>query len=112
MNGERKKILSRNIKMYRMLREMSQSDIAKRLGKSINAVSNWELGNTSPSVDELYELCKIYNTTPNRLIGWEECEELEEFKKRKEAVNLMREEIELRKSELEKLVSEYKKYAR
>ena len=47
------------LKYYRRESGLRQSDIARRLGVSQNAVSSWETGRTEPNLGQVSELCKI-----------------------------------------------------
>ena len=40
--------LSKNIKKYRLMKKMSQSDLSKRIGVSHQAISKWETGENYP----------------------------------------------------------------
>lgn len=52
--------LSDNIRYFRRLRELSQDDIAKKLGyKSFTTIQKWETGMAEPPVGKLYELAAI-----------------------------------------------------
>ena len=52
---------SETLKYYRRESGLRQSDIARRLGVSQNAISSWETGRTEPSLGQLSELCKVLN---------------------------------------------------
>ena len=47
------------LKYYRRESGLRQSDIARRLGISQNAVSSWETGRTEPNLGQISELCRI-----------------------------------------------------
>ena len=47
------------LKYYRRESGLRQSDIARRLGVSQNAVSSWETGRTEPNLGQISQLCKI-----------------------------------------------------
>ena len=47
------------LKYYRRESGLRQSDIARRLGVSQNAVSSWETGRTEPNLGQIAELCRI-----------------------------------------------------
>lgn len=79
MSKDIKVLMAYYIHALRIMRGYTQKDVADRLNKSTNAVSNWELGNTSPPIDDLVELCKMFDVTPNQICGWEECSDLTEF---------------------------------
>jgi len=66
-----RKTFGQRLKMYRLMSGLSQKDVADQLHKTTNAVSNWELGNTSPPIDDVMELCALYKASPNQLFGWE-----------------------------------------
>ena len=48
---------------------LSQMELADRLGVSRQAVSRWESGDTTPSVDKLKTLAKIYGVSLDWLLG-------------------------------------------
>jgi repressor LexA len=101
------KLLGYNIHMLRMMRGFSQKDIADALHKSANAVSNWELGNTGPSIDDLLKLCDMFKVTPNQILGWDECPELIEFIKKTESLGPKVEELKKQKREIENRIKLY-----
>ena len=39
---------------------ISQKDAAKQLGINVGTLSNWERGNSSPSVEKFKALCDLY----------------------------------------------------
>lgn len=52
--------LSDNIRYFRKLRNLSQDEIAKRLGyKSFTTIQKWETGMAEPPVGKLYELADM-----------------------------------------------------
>ena len=75
MNGA----LNSNIKNFRKFKGMTQEELANKIGKSKNVISNWERGDNSPDVDSIEKICKALNVTPNQLFGWEFFEEYENF---------------------------------
>ena len=107
MDNQVKKTMASHIKMLRLMRGLTQQDVAQRLHKTTNAISNWELGNTSPPIDDMVELCKIYQVTPNQLCGWDECPELIEYIKTKENVSSKIEELQREKKEIENRIKKY-----
>ena len=58
-------------KIYALRRteKLSQNELANLLGISNKAVSKWENGDSSPSLDQLVNLSKIFNVTIEELIG-------------------------------------------
>ena len=51
--------------------DMTQMELADRLGISYQAVSSWERGNTMPDISKLPELAEIFGVSINRLLGQE-----------------------------------------
>ena len=45
--------LNENIKQLRLARNLSQVDLAKKLGVTKQSISNWENNNIQPSIDML-----------------------------------------------------------
>ena len=107
MDNQIKKLMSNHLKMLRIMRGYTQQDVANRLHKTTNAISNWELGNTSPPVDDMVELCKMYQVTPNQLCGWDECPELIEYIRTKENVSSKIEELQKQKRAIEAEIKSY-----
>lgn len=101
------RLLGYNIHMLRMMRGYSQKSIADKLEKSPNAVSNWELGNTSPSVDDLLKLCDMFEVTPNQILGTDECPELQAYIDQTENLVSKVEELKKQKREIEKQLKTY-----
>ena len=57
------------MKMCRTKAELSQQDVANALGISQFAVSKWERGETTPSIERLKQLADLYNTSIDALVG-------------------------------------------
>ena len=53
--------LGERLKMYRRQKGLSQEKIAEMLGVSRQAVTKWELGQTTPSSDNLIALANLYD---------------------------------------------------
>lgn len=47
---------------YRTLYGLSQGELAEKLFVTRQAVSKWEIGLSAPTIDNLFELCKLFNT--------------------------------------------------
>lgn len=104
---EIKHLMAYYIHMLRIMRGYTQQDVSNKLGKSVNAISNWELGNTSPPVDDMVELCKMFKVTPNQMIGWDDCPELIDYISKSENAASKLEELKKQKKEIEKKIKEY-----
>ena len=73
------KILNENIKNFRKFKRITQEELALKIGKSKNVISNWERGDNSPDVDNIDKICQILGVTPNQLFGWEKYQEYEKY---------------------------------
>ena len=60
---ERVAILSERIHELRMRQGYTQVSLAKKLGVSKQAVSNWENGNIQPSIDMLIRIADLFSVT-------------------------------------------------
>lgn len=65
------------IKKYRINKELSQKDLAELLGKTKNAVSNWENGVNKPSADTIERLCEILDIPISEFFGSNDVKALE-----------------------------------
>lgn len=64
-----KKNISKNIAKYREAANISQKELAKRLGVVPSRISNWETGANCPTIDILFEVCEILNVSINDIYG-------------------------------------------
>jgi transcriptional regulator with XRE-family HTH domain len=70
MSGDAiKKNISKNIVKYREKKGFSQKELASRLGVTPSRISNWEQGANCPTIDILFEVCKILNVSINDIYG-------------------------------------------
>ena len=59
------------IREYRLLRGMTQQDIADALGESSGrVVYNWEKGIGRPDCEKIARLCELLDVSADELIGW------------------------------------------
>ena len=72
--------LGERLKMYRTQKGLSQEKIAEMLDVSRQAVTKWEVGQTTPSSDNLIALANLYNVSLDELIGKNEIASQEEEK--------------------------------
>ena len=56
-----------SLKAARVNCDMSQKEVAKELGVDVSTIINWEKGKTAPRVDQLQELCRIYDVPIDRV---------------------------------------------
>ena len=61
--------IGRRISGLRKEQNMTQMELADKLGISFQAVSNWERGNTMPDIGKLPELAEIFQVTTDELLG-------------------------------------------
>ncbi len=62
-------MLSDNIKYYRKKNNLSQEELAEKIGVSRQSVSFWETGQTQPTIDNIIALSKIFHITADELLG-------------------------------------------
>lgn len=61
--------LAKNIRKYRLARNLGQEDVAEMLGyKSYTTIQKWESGISEPSISKLHELATIFNVSINNLV--------------------------------------------
>ena len=51
---------------------MTQSELAKKIGKSFRTVQSWERDESYPNAEMVWALCEVFGCTPNDLLGWYE----------------------------------------
>lgn len=64
-----KKNISDNIIRFRENAGMTQKELANRLGVTPSRISNWEQGANCPTIDILFEVCKVLNVSINDIYG-------------------------------------------
>lgn len=99
--------LSDNIKNLRILKGLSQKELATMIERSPNTISNWEKGSVTPDADVLENLCGIFNVNPNQLFGWEPCKELDDFLDEKKIILQKMESLQQKKSEIDSQLRAY-----
>lgn len=61
--------IGRQIARLRKAQNMTQPELADRMGISFQAVSNWERGASMPDIGKLPELAEIFGVTVDELLG-------------------------------------------
>ena len=56
-------VFSKNLKRFRVAKNMTQEQAAEALGVSTQTVSRWECGTTLPDVAMLPEIARLYGVT-------------------------------------------------
>ena len=57
-----------NLKLIRKNKKMSQEQLAEKMNVSRQSVSKWETGEAYPEMNNILELCKIFNCKINDLV--------------------------------------------
>ena len=53
----------------RKQKNLSQEQLAEKMGVARQTISKWELGETSPDLKQAKELSKIFNVSLDELVG-------------------------------------------
>ena len=61
--------IGKRIAELRKKKDMTQFELADRMGISYQAVSNWERGNSMPDISKLPELAEIFGVTVDEILG-------------------------------------------
>ena len=54
---------------------LSQEQLGNKVNVSRQTVSKWELGETTPELEKLIELSKVFNISIDKLVGKEESQQ-------------------------------------
>ncbi len=76
--------LADNLKRIRKDNNLSQEQLAEKLGVSRQAVSKWESGQSYPEMDKVLQICSLFNLNINELIN----ENIKEVNETKESKNI------------------------
>jgi len=69
-NNNIRETLAKNIKEHRKRLNLSQRELAETIGvKRLTTVSSWERGANAPDISTIWELCKIFHTSIEELLG-------------------------------------------
>lgn len=61
--------LSKKLTLLRQQNKLSQSEVARRIGISSSAVSAYEAGQISPSLETLVKLANLFHVSTDYLLG-------------------------------------------
>lgn len=75
-------MLSENLKRIRKDNNLSQEQLAEKLGVSRQSVSKWENGEAYPEMDKVLQLCKMFNLNIDELLN-QDIKEVNENKQSK-----------------------------
>ena len=73
--------LNENLKRYRILKNLTQEEVAKFLSVTPQSVSKWERGESYPDITFLPALANIFETSIDTLIGMDTIRAIETLKK-------------------------------
>lgn len=59
---------AKNLQSIRKGANLSQEQLAEQLHISRQAISKWEMGQSTPDIDTCVRLCEVLKVTPNRLL--------------------------------------------
>ena len=62
-------MLSENLKKIRKENNLSQEQLAEKLGVSRQSVSKWENGEAYPEMDKVLQICKMFNLNIDELLN-------------------------------------------
>lgn len=62
--------LKENLKSYRLANDFTQQQVADVLGIDRTAYANYELGHSSPNIDNLCKLAKLFGVSLNELVDF------------------------------------------
>ena len=69
--SEIKKNIQKNIAEYRKQADLTQKDLAERLGVKTTSLASWEQGKSMPDIDTLFQLCSLLNVDILTISGFE-----------------------------------------
>ncbi len=62
-----KKLFSARLKEIREEKQLSQKNVAYKLGCAVSTYANWEQGRTEPSIYDIFNLMWVYEIEANEL---------------------------------------------
>ena len=65
-----KKIFSKKLKELRQERQLSQRQMADKLGTAVSTYANWEQGRTEPGIYDIYNLLWAFDIDANELFDY------------------------------------------
>jgi transcriptional regulator with XRE-family HTH domain len=64
-------VIARNLREFRKASGMTQKQVGKHLGVSLQQVQKYENASNRLTGGRIIELCKLLDITPHDLMGWE-----------------------------------------
>lgn len=62
--------LAANIRAARARADLSQSEVAEKVGVNVGTLQKYERGDMTPGADKIPVLAEALGVTPNYLLGW------------------------------------------
>ena len=62
-----------NIKKFRLLNDLSQTELGDKLGVKHGAISSWENNRTEPNMPMVEKICKVLQCKKTDIIGSDFC---------------------------------------
>ena len=62
-----KEFFSKRLKELRAEKELSQTELAERLGVAVSTYANWEQGRRAPSIYDVFNLLRVLEIEANEL---------------------------------------------
>lgn len=81
-----KSIIAKNLTELRKKNNLTQNDLARKINYSDNAISRWEHGEVTPSIETLQQLAKLYKV-PLRSIIEDNAVEAQDYSFKKQQMN-------------------------
>lgn len=64
-------IFTKNLRAARKDAGLTLAEVGKHFKSNHTRITNWESGTATPKLKDLVTLCKLYQTTPNKLLGFD-----------------------------------------
>lgn len=58
------------IRELRKAKGMSQTELANAVNVSLRSIGSWERGENTPDAEQIFNLAKALECTPNDILGW------------------------------------------
>lgn len=62
-------IVKENLKSFRKFKQMTQQEVADKIGVTRECYSGYEQGRRQPSIDVLRSICEVLECTADEIIG-------------------------------------------
>lgn len=87
------------LKKLRELSNLTQNELASKLGVTKQSVSNWENGNILPSIEMLVKIAKLFSVSTDYLLGMKTTSKTKSKEEKTEFINKLLKLIDDFKSE-------------